>query len=122
LAYTDAEIVKNTADPSIEGNVFPRMPKWRGNLLATYHVSGDWDVGASLQYASDSHGRLDNADDEDNVYGAQDGYSRIGLKTTYNLDQNLEIGFGVDNLTDEIAYVAHPWPGRTFYINMSYGL
>lgn len=122
LAYTDAEIVKNAADPSIEGNIFPRMPKWRGNLLATYHISGDWDVGASLQYASDSYGRLDNTDDEDNVYGAQDGYSRIGLKTNYNPDQNLKIGFGVDNLTDEIAYVAHPWPGRTFYVNMSYDL
>lgn len=122
LAYTNSEIVKNAADPSIEGNVFPRMPKWRGNLLATYHVSIDWDVGASLQYASNSYGRLDNTDDESNVYGAQDSYSRIGLKTTYNLDQNTRIGFGIDNLTNEIAYVAHPWPGRTFYINLSYDL
>lgn len=122
LVYTDAVIVENSADPAIEGNVFPRMPKWRGNLLATYHVSDDWDVGAGLQYAADSYGRLDNTDNEDNVYGAQDGYSRISLKSAYNLDRNLKIGFGVDNLTDEIAYVAHPWPGRTFYINMSYNL
>lgn len=121
-AYTDSEIVKNSADPSIEGNHFPRMPKWRSNLLATYHLNSAWDVGGSLQYASDSYGRLDNADNEDQVYGAQDGYTFVGLKTTYKVNRNTKVGVGVDNLTDEVAYVAHPWPQRTFYINASYDM
>ncbi len=120
LVYTDSEIVKNDPDPSIEGNVYPRMPEWRGNLLATYHLNDNWDVGASVQYADDSFGRTDNSDLEDQVYGAQDGYTRVGLKSTYRMDNGISLGFGVDNLTDEKSFVAHPWPARTFYANFSY--
>jgi len=118
--YTDSEVVKNAPNPSIEGNVYPRMPQWRSNLLATYHLSSAWDIGANLQYASDSFGRIDNTDDEDNVYGAQDGYTRVGLKSTYRINDGMSLGLGIDNLTDEVAFVAHPWPGRTFYANFSY--
>jgi len=122
LVYTDSEIVKNAPDPSIEGNVYPRMPEWRGNLLATYNILENWDVGLNVQYASDSFGRTDNADLQDNVYGAQDGYERVGMKSTYRLDNGLSLGFGIDNISDEVAYVAHPWPGRSYYLNLSYDL
>jgi len=120
LVYTDSEIVRNDPDPSIEGNVYPRMPEWRGNLLATYNLSEAWNVGLNFQYASDSFGRTDNTDTQDHVYGAQDGYERVGLKSTYRMDNGLAFGFGIDNITDEVAYVAHPWPGRTVYANLAY--
>ncbi len=120
--YTDSEIVKNLPNPGIEGNVYPRMPRWRGNLLATYRLAEHWDVGLNYQYASDSFGRTDNSDREDNVYGAQDAYSRLGLKSTYHLSNGLSLGFGIDNVSDEVAYVAHPWPGRSFYFNLAYDL
>lgn len=118
--YTDAEVVKNDANPALEGNVYPRMPEWRANLLATYHLSDRWDAGVNLQYASDSFGRIENTDREDNVYGAQDGYNRLGVKSTYRFDSGLSLGLGIDNVTDEVAYVAHPWPGRTVYMNLAY--
>ena len=118
--FTDSEITKNSANTALEGNVYPRMPEWRSNLLATYHLSSAWDVGMNAQYASDSFGRIDNRDNEDNVYGAQDDYLRIGLKSTLRLASGMALGFGIDNLSDEVAYVAHPWPGRTFYANFSY--
>lgn len=120
--YTDSEVTKNAANRALEGKVYPRMPEWRGNLLATYHLSRDWNIGLNAQYASDSFGRIDNLDNEDNVYGAQDGYMRVGLKSTYRLRDGMALGFGIDNLTDEVAYVAHPWPGRTFFANFSYDL
>lgn len=122
LAYTEAEIMANTADPTLVGNRFPRMPDWRGNLLATYHLTDRWFVGSSVQYASNSYGRLDNTDTAEQVYGAQDGYTRIGLKTGVNLSRHLNVSLGVDNLTNAIAYVAHPWPGRTLYLNFAYQL
>lgn len=122
LTWTDSKIVKNDPDPSIEGNVYPRMPEWRANLLSTYHVNDRWDISANLQYASDSFGRNDNTDTEDNVYGAQDGYTRTGLKTSYKVTEQFKLGAGIDNLSNEIDYVAHPWPGRTVYLNFSYDL
>lgn len=122
MAYTNSEIIENRANPNLVGKNPPRMPRWRGNILATYHLTDDWDVGASVQYASDSYGRADNNDIRDEVYGAQDDYARLGLKTNYRINRQWKASFGLDNLTDEVAYVAHPWPGRTWYLNIGWNL
>jgi len=120
LTYTRATIEKNAANAAWEGNTYPRMPKWRSHLLVTYHLSDQLTLGGSMQYASDSFGRIQNDDRIDNVYGAQDAYTRIGVKTAYQFDEAFTTSIGIDNLTNEIAYVAHPWPGRTFYLNFAY--
>ena len=120
--YTDSEILQNNANPVIQGNRYPRMPEWRGNLLATYHANDRWGLSVNLQHASDSFGRSDNTDFADGVYGAQDEYTRIGLKSRWEVTEALSLGIGVDNLTNEIAYVAHPWPGRTWYGSLSYDI
>lgn len=128
LAYTKSIIADNSTaegpNPgnSIEGNNYPRMPRWRGNLMATYHVTYRWDLSSNLQYAEKSFGRLDNTDIAEQVMGAQDGYTRWGVKTTYDFSDQMEVGFGIDNLTNEESYVAHPWPGRTIYLSLSYDL
>lgn len=122
IAYTESEIVKNAANPALVGKTSPRMPKWRGNLLATYHLSDAWDIGGSVQYASNSYGRADNLDIYDRVYGAQDAYTHLGLKTNYRIADQWKVSAGVDNLTNNIAYVAHPWPRRTFYFTLAWEL
>jgi Outer membrane receptor proteins, mostly Fe transport len=120
VAYTESEIRKNTANPALVGKTPPRMPEWRGNLLATYHLTDDWDLGGSVQYSSDSFGRADNQDIHDGVYGAQDAYTRLGVKTNYRINEQWKISAGVDNLTDELSYVAHPWPARTVYFSVDW--
>ncbi len=130
IAYTKSIITDNSTveanNPvnikSIEGNDYPRMPRWRSNLMATYHVSDRWDVSANVQYADKSFGRLDNTDTAEQVMGAQDGYTRFGAKTSFDFTDELEVSFGIDNLTNEESYVAHPWPGRSYYLSLSYDL
>jgi len=128
VTYTKSVIEDNsTAEgpnptTTIEGNDYPRMPRWRSNLLLTYHVNDKWDLSGNVQYADKSFGRLQNDDIAEGVMGAQDGYTRVGVKTTYDFSEQIEVGFGVDNLTDEQSYVAHPWPGRTLYLSLSYDL
>ena len=116
LVYTDAEITKNNPNPSLEGNTFPRMPRWRANLLLTYHLGERWDIGGGIRYASDSYEELDNSDDASEVFGAQDSYTFINLKTSYRINENYRVSLGVDNLSNETAFVHHPWPGRTVYL------
>ncbi len=119
LNYTDSEITNNSADPSVEGNDFPRMPHWRANMLATYNINQQWDTSAGVRYASDSYGSLDNSDDEDEVFGAQDSYLFLDLKANFRPTPESRIGIGVDNVTDETAFVHHPWPQRTYYVEAS---
>ena len=122
ITFTEAEVAANSADPSTVGNTYPRMPKWRTNLLATYHLNDALDVAVSLRHASDSYGRLDNSDDVDNVYGAQDGYSHWGSKVSYDVNKNVDVSVGIDNIFNDVDYVAHPWPGRNVYMSMSFDM
>ncbi len=119
VTYTESEVKKNSRNPSTEGNDFPRMPDWRSNLLLTYHVNSMWDVSTGVRYAANSYGRLDNTDDKDNVYGAQDSYTFVDLKANFRPTQDSRIGVGIDNVTNEEAFVAHPWPQRSVYLEGS---
>ena len=122
IARVDAEIVKNGANPDIEGKVFPRMPKWRAHLLGTWYLTDRLDVGGGIRYSSNSYGDLDNADTADGVFGAHDAYTQINLKLRYAMRNNVRLSVGVDNLTDELAFVHHPWPGRTIYLEAAVNL
>lgn len=120
--YTHARITENSANPEWEGNVYPRMPKWRANILSTYALTEDWNISMNAQYASDTYSRLQNDDNVDNVYGAADSYLLFGLKSQYIINAHLKASIGIDNITNELNYVAHPWPRRTAYLNISYQL
>jgi iron complex outermembrane receptor protein len=116
VAYVDSEITRNSANPELEGKTFPRMPRWRGHLLATWHMSDRWDIGGGVRYASNSYGDLDNRDTASEVFGAHDAYTQVGLRTNYRLDNGIRVSLGVDNLTNEVTFVHHPWPGRTLFM------
>jgi len=116
LAFVDSEITANSANPDIAGKVFPRMPRWRAHVLATWHLNDRWDVGGGWRYASNSYGDLDNADTAANVFGAHDAYSQLDLKTNYRPGNGVRMSLGIDNLTDDVTFVHHPWPGRTLYL------
>lgn len=114
--YTDAVILRNAVDPTIVGNAFPRMPDWRAHLLATYRAASRWTIAAGIRYSAASFGDLDNSDTTKHVFGAQDAYTGLNLRIAYRLSEQTELRMSIDNATDEIAYVHHPWPGRTVFL------
>ncbi len=120
MSYTDSEITDNPLNRSIEGRQFPRIPYWRSNLLLTYNVNSSIDVSTSVRYASNSFGQLDNSDRESNVFGAQDSFVFVNLKGNWRVNNNFKVGAGVDNVFNEEAYVFHPWPFRTFFLEGKY--
>ncbi|MFK8049861.1 MAG: TonB-dependent receptor [Halioglobus sp.] len=115
-SYTDATISENRPNPEIEGNEMPRIPEWRANLILNYPVSETVDLSTSFRYASDTFGDLDNGDSEGEVYGAIDDYFFVNLKSNWAVNENINLSLGVDNVFDELAYVAHPWPSRTYFL------
>jgi iron complex outermembrane recepter protein len=120
--HLDSRITRNSPNPALEGNVFPRMPEWRAHLLVNYRIGDRWDFGGGIRYSGDSFGDLDNADTADRVFGAHDAYTRVNLKTGYQVNDMLRLNLGIDNVTDEITYVHHPWPGRTMSLELSLDL
>jgi iron complex outermembrane receptor protein len=74
----------------------------------------------SVRYASNTYGELDNSDTADNVYGSHDDYLFVNVKTNLKVAEDLRLGAGIDNLFNKEAYVHHPWPKRTFYLEGKY--
>lgn len=119
VTLLDSKITKHSSDPTVVGNEMPRLPKVQANLFLTYHVNKDWDTSAGLRYSGDSYGDLDNQDTASDVYGAIDGYLFLDLKASYQISKAGKVAFGIDNVTDVSAFVAHPWPQRTYYVEGS---
>ena len=120
VAYTDAQITENNLNPDIENNEFPRIPEWRSNLLVTYNFSDMLNLNTSIRYASDTYGELDNSDRAEEVFGAQDEYLFVNMKANWQATKDVRIGAGVENVFNEEAYVFHPWPSRTFFMEGRY--
>jgi len=117
--YLDSTIQKHSLDRSVEGNDFPRMPSFRLGLLGIYHLNSHWEISLGMRYSSDQFDRLDNEDTVGNVFGAIDGYHFVDSKLSYRLESGGRLSFGINNLTNEKAFVFHPWPQRTFFVELS---
>ncbi len=120
LSYIDAEITENALNPDIIGNEFPRLPRWRSNVIFGYDINPKVDVSLSARFASNSFARLDNLDIAENVFGAQDEYLFVGVKVNWQVSDSTRISAGIENITNEEAFVFHPWPLRTFYLEARY--
>jgi iron complex outermembrane receptor protein len=115
----DSTIVEHSLQPSIEGNDFPRLPRFRLGLFGIYHLSPRWQSSLGVRYSSDQFDDLDNGDTASNVFGAIDEYFFLDAKLTHWLPNGGRLSFGINNITNEEAFVHHPWPQRTFFAEMS---
>jgi iron complex outermembrane recepter protein len=122
LTWTDAEVRRNRINPAVAGNRLPRLPEWRGSVLLGYRVTATVELSASLRFASNSFGDLDNADRIRRAFGAQDPYAFVGLRANWRPRHALRFSLGVDNLTNQEAYVFHPWPSRTLFFEGAWSL
>jgi iron complex outermembrane receptor protein len=100
-----------------------RLPEWRFNAMTTYHITDKWDVNMAGRYTSDSFNDIDNKDYVNGVFGSQDGYFFLDMKTNYRMQSvvlgkktNSRFSFGINNINDETAFVFHPYPQRTFFV------
>jgi iron complex outermembrane receptor protein len=117
------QITKNSKNTALVGNEWVRIPKLQVNTSATYHIQPQWNVSTAVRYRSDVFNDLENLEQGSNVFGAVDEYTFVDLKTSYQLPtyQNLKssVSGGIDNLFDQKAYEAHPFPQRTYYVRLS---
>lgn len=118
--YTDAEITRNINNPTFVGKEFPRIPAVRANLILSYDVSDTIRFGTSLRYASETSDELDNSDTNDGGFGSFTDYTFVGIKANWQTTEQITLSAGIDNLFNELAFVHHPYPGRTFFLNAKY--
>ncbi|HVI99243.1 MAG TPA: TonB-dependent receptor [Sphingomonas sp.] len=114
-AWIDAITAKNAADPASEGVQFPRIPRWRlgGNLRwrVLPRVQGVIGVRYASRPNTDLDGRL-----RGDTYGYTSELFSLDLRANLDVTETLRLSAGVNNLTDDRAWVYHPYPQRTFFL------
>jgi iron complex outermembrane receptor protein len=114
-AWIDAITAENAADPASEGVQFPRIPHWRlgGNLR--WRVLPDVQAVVGVRYASRPNSDLDGLRRGD-TYGYTSELFALDLKANVDVSDALRLSAGVNNLTGDRAWVYHPYPQRTFFL------
>ena len=98
----------------------PQIPKWRANALATYRPDADWSFTLGARYSDRSFGTIDNTDTVSQTYQGFAGYFVVDARIQYRLDENWTVSAGIDNLNNDKYFLFHPFPQRTFLMEIHY--
>lgn len=119
VAWTSSKILRNDNVPSSVGKEFPRVPDWRAKCVLDYSPTDRWSVTFAGHYSSKQFGNLDNSD-TGGGYGAIDEFLVFDARFTYRFQKGFSASIGVDNLTDELYHVSHPYPRRTVFAELKW--
>ncbi|OJY67967.1 MAG: TonB-dependent receptor [Sphingobium sp. 66-54] len=113
LAWTDAQTLRNAANPAADGAQFPRIPRWRSNGNIRYRLADPVKLSLGWRFASRPNSDLLGLVRGD-AYGFQTEYLFVDARASVALNRAVELSLGVDNILNDRAYVSHPLPQRTF--------
>ncbi|MBY8827057.1 TonB-dependent receptor [Hephaestia sp. CMS5P-6] len=114
-AWIDAITAKNAADPASVGVQFPRIPRWRLNGNLRWRLAPRFQAVVGVRYASRPNTDLDGQLRGD-AYGYTSELFALDLKGNVDVTDKVRFSAGVNNLTDDRAWVYHPYPQRTFFV------
>jgi iron complex outermembrane receptor protein len=121
-AYTQATTVRNHRNPSSEGKQFYRIPRWRANLVATWHASEAVALTLAGRYSGRQYNTLDHSDIDPDTFGGASAFLTFDAKVQWQASEHVNLGIGVDNLTDRRYYVYYPYPSRTYMMEAKFRL
>lgn len=119
LTAADARIREDKAFAAAVGKFIPGVPKLKANAMATYRID-DWALSLGARYADRSFGTIDNSDPISQTYQGFAGYFVVDARIRYNIDDNWNLSVGVDNLNNDKYFLFHPFPQRTFVMQVHY--
>ncbi|MBC7983120.1 MAG: TonB-dependent receptor [Candidatus Obscuribacterales bacterium] len=122
VTYARSRIIQNDNFLVSEGKWQPRVPEWRANLLATYHVGETWTYTLGARYSGRQYGQLDNSDPNGESYTGVSKFFVADVRLRYRLAKQWHATFGIDNLNNEKYWAFHPYPQRTFLGELSWSL
>ncbi len=120
LTATEARIVRNSTFAAAVKKFLPGVPQLKGNLVATYRPVDQWSFTLGARYSDRMFGTIDNSDPYARTYQGFEGYLVADARVRYRWDENWSVSVGVDNLNDKKYFLFHPFPQRTFLMEISY--
>ncbi|AXB77696.1 TonB-dependent receptor [Novosphingobium sp. P6W] len=120
-AWIDSVTLRNDAAPAAEGVQFPRIPRWRINGNLRYRVSDPVLVSIGVRYASRPNTDLFGLQRGD-TYGYTSELFALDARVSWDVTPALRVSAGVDNITNDRAWVYHPYPQRSLLLEAGWKL
>ena len=120
-AWIDSITVRNDSAPAAEGVQFPRIPRWRVNANLRYRVAEPVLISIGMRYASRPNTDLLGLQRGD-TFGYTSELFALDAKVNWDVTDQLRISAGVDNITNNRAWVYHPYPQRSFLLEAGWRL
>ena len=120
--YTQATTVRNPRNPASVGKQFYRIPRWRANVVATWHASERIALTLAGRYSGRQYNTLDHSDVNPDTFGGASDFLTFDGKLTWKASEHVDLGVGVDNLTNRRYYVYYPYPSRTWLVEAKFHL
>lgn len=121
LAWIDSITVRNDSAPAAEGVQFPRIPRWRINGNLRYRVIRPVLVSIGARYASRPNTDLFGTQRSD-TFGYTSELFALDARVSWDVTEQLRVSAGVDNITNDRAWVYHPYPQRSFLLEAGWKL
>ena len=120
--YAHSVIAENAGLPASVGKRQPRVPVWRGNVLASYQAGARWSTSLGVRYSGQQFGALDNSDINGDTYTGVSRYLVADWRLRYKFTRQWSAALGVDNLNNATYWAFHPYPQRTAVAELRFDL
>ncbi len=120
LTAADGRIRQDSAFAAAVGKFIPGVPKLKANAAATWRPDDQWSFTLGARYSDRSFGTIDNSDSVSQTYQGFAGYFVVDARARFRLDDNWNVSIGVDNLNNDKYFLYHPFPQRTFVMEIHY--
>ena len=117
---TSSKVLQDALAPSYVGKVVNRLPSQLYKVVATYHVDDKLTMTLAGRFSGHQYINLDNSDINSDVYKAASRFLFVDVKANYKFSDRWTASIGVDNINNDKAYVSHPYPQRTGYLQMKF--
>jgi len=118
VTFADSTIVENANFPASVGKWQPRVPRWRGTLVASYAADERWSATLGLRYSGQQYGQLDNSDTNGYAYTGFSPFFVADVRAQYRVSRSWLISAGIDNVNNYRYWAFHPYPQRTYHAEL----
>jgi iron complex outermembrane receptor protein len=122
LTYADAVTSRNSVLGAAVGKLLPSVPHWKGSAVLTWRAAPRLTLTAAARFASRNYASLTNDDTVGQTYQGFYKYAVLDLRAVYRLSDKLDMALGVDNLNNDRYFLFHPFPQRSFSVQVNWKL
>lgn len=122
LAYNDSRVLAHAAAPAIVGKRFAQLPQVRASLVGIWRHTNDLNFSVGLRHSGRQYANLNNDDVLPNAFNGLSTFTVADLRGNWQINRHTRLSLGLDNVTDRIYFVNHPFPGRSLVAELKLSL